>query len=156
VIRVYKAAFDGNTRVRPNYLEFMRGHGRIVAGQDLETSKAAYVNNFVSRPEFTAVFPLSLSASLYVDLLNANTGNSLTQAERDALVNGMALGTETRATVLQKVADDTAFAQHEANPAFVMMEYYGSLRRDLDLNGFSFWLNVLSGGREASAGLRVR
>lgn len=143
VINVYKAAFDGNTGVRPTYLEFMRDRGRLVIGASLEENKTAFVNNFVSRPEFTAAFPLGLSSAQYVDALNANTGNSLTQTQRDALVNGLALGTETRATVLQQVANNTAFRQRQTNPAFVMMEYYGYLRRNLDLGGFNFWLGII-------------
>ncbi|OLE54494.1 MAG: hypothetical protein AUG51_07860 [Acidobacteria bacterium 13_1_20CM_3_53_8] len=144
VIRVYKAAFDGNTGIRPNYLEFMRDRGKIVVGSGQDASKTAFVNNFITRPEFLLAFPLSFTPQQYVDALNANTGNSLTQGERDALVNGLINSTETRATVLQKVADNALFKQRQTNSAFVQMEYYGYLRRDLDLSGFNFWLNILN------------
>ena len=41
-----------------------------------------------------------------------------------------------------------AFAQAEYNKAFVLMEYFGYLRRNPDTGGYDFWLNVLN-GREA-------
>jgi hypothetical protein len=76
--------------------------------------------------------------------LNANTGGSLTTADRDALVNGLGSGTETRATVLRKVSENATFSQREFNRAFVLMEYFGYLRRNPDESGFQFWLNKLN------------
>jgi hypothetical protein len=146
VIRVYKAAFDGQAGQRPIYLEFMRDRGRLVVGAGLAASKLAFANDFVNRPEFVAAFPAFFTPAQYVDGLNANTGNSLTQAERDALVNGLIGGTETRASVLIKVADNTLFSQRQNNAAFVLMEYFGYLRRDIDTGGFLFWLNILNTG----------
>ena len=86
----------------------------------------------------------------YVDALNANTGGSLSQAERDSLVAGLTGGTETRATALRKAADDPDFRARETSPAFVLMQYYGYLRRnpddapDSDFAGYNFWLGKLN------------
>jgi hypothetical protein len=144
VIRMYKAAFDGQAGQRPKYLEFMRDRGRLIVGPNLAATKQALADEFVTRPEFVAAFPAFFTPAQYVDGLNANTGNSLTQAERDALVNGMIGGTETRSTVLIKIADNALFAQRQNNAAFVLMEYFGYLRRDIDTGGFLFWLSVLN------------
>jgi Domain of unknown function (DUF4214) len=70
---------------------------------------------------------------------------SLTQSERDALVNGLIGATETRASVMRKVAENQLFKQHEYNSAFVLMQYFGYLRRDPDQGGYNFWLGVLNG-----------
>ncbi|HZB47100.1 MAG TPA: hypothetical protein VE360_17710, partial [Pyrinomonadaceae bacterium] len=73
-----------------------------------------------------------------------------TTAERDALVVGLGAGTETRATVLRKVADSAQFRALEFNRAFVLMQYFGYLRRDPDeapdtnLDGYNFWLSKLN------------
>jgi hypothetical protein len=67
-----------------------------------------------------------------------------TQSERDALVNGLNNGTETRATVLRKVVDNPAFFQQEFNSAFVLMQYFGYLRRDPERDGYLFWLNIMN------------
>lgn len=63
---------------------------------------------------------------------------------RDLLVAGLDGATETRATVLRKVAEYPYLIQREFNSAFVFMEYAGYLRRDADTSGFNFWLNKLN------------
>ncbi|HUS13295.1 MAG TPA: TIGR03118 family protein [Pyrinomonadaceae bacterium] len=63
---------------------------------------------------------------------------------RDSLVAGLTGGTETRASVLRKVAEFPYLNQREFNSAFVLMEYFGYLRRDPDTAGFNFWLDKLN------------
>jgi uncharacterized protein (TIGR03118 family) len=65
-------------------------------------------------------------------------------AFRDSLVAGLTGGTETRATVLRKVAEAEELGNNEFTRAFVFMEYGGYLRRDPDTAGFNFWLNKLN------------
>jgi CSLREA domain-containing protein len=109
----------------------------------LEANKVAYFNEYVVRPEFTSIYG-SLLNGQYVDALIANTGVSFTQPERDALVNGLNGNTETRATVLRKITEKPSFRQAETNRMFVLMEYFGYLRRDPDAAGFNFWLDKLN------------
>jgi glucose/arabinose dehydrogenase len=135
VYRVYKAAF-GN---RPSYALFMADRSRVIAGPLLAQSKADFAAAFVQRPAFTSQYPASMTAAQYVDALNASSGNPLTAAQRDALVNGLIAGTDTRASVLRKIADTQTFVDREYNSAFVLMEYFVYLRRDPDQGGFDFW-----------------
>ena len=65
-------------------------------------------------------------------------------AFRDSLVAGLNAATETRATVLRKIAESEEMQTRELNAAFVTMEYFGYLRRDPDASGFNFWLNKLN------------
>jgi uncharacterized protein (TIGR03118 family) len=77
-------------------------------------------------------------------------------AFRDSLVAGLNGGTETRATVLRKVAEAEELKVREFNASFVLMEYFGYLRRDPDTAGFNFWLNKLANehnGNFISAGM---
>jgi hypothetical protein len=143
-----KAAFG----VLPSYNRFERDSqalgrdyifGAPGAAAVLEANKVAYFNEYVNRPDFVAIYG-SLLNGPYVDTLIANTGVSFTQTERDALVNGLNNSTETRATVLRKITEKPSFRQAETNPMFVLMEYYGYLRRDPDIAGFKFWLNKLN------------
>jgi uncharacterized protein (TIGR03118 family) len=67
-----------------------------------------------------------------------------TQAFRDSLVNGLNAATDTRATVLRKIAEASYFTTLEFNKAFVTMEYFGYLRRDPDTAGFNFWFGKLN------------
>jgi hypothetical protein len=69
---------------------------------------------------------------------------AFTQIERDALINGLANQTETRATVLRKITEKPSFRQAETNSMFVLMEYFGYLHRNPDTAGFNFWLNKLN------------
>ncbi|MFN2513022.1 MAG: TIGR03118 family protein [Pyrinomonadaceae bacterium] len=65
-------------------------------------------------------------------------------AFRDSLVAGLNGATETRATILRRVAESAFLNQREFNSAFVFMQYVGYLRRDADTSGFNFWLNKLN------------
>ena len=60
------------------------------------------------------------------------------------MINGLANHTETRATVLRKISEKSAFRAAEFNSMFVLMEYFGFLRRNPDDGGFDFWLNKLN------------
>jgi hypothetical protein len=143
-----KAAFGAV----PTYSRFERdsqalGQGYIFgtpgAAAIIEANKVAYFNDFVNRPEFISIYGFLFNGQ-YVDALIANTGVSFTQAERDALLNGMNASTETQATVLRKISEKQSFRQAESNQMFVLMEYFGFLRRDPDAAGFTFWLNKLN------------
>jgi hypothetical protein len=80
--------------------------------------------------------------SLFVETLISHTNVSFTAAERDALANGLATGTMTRAEV--RVLRRTIVSTAKSSETFVMMEYFGYLRRDPDASGFAFWLAKLN------------
>jgi hypothetical protein len=46
--------------------------------------------------------------------------------------------------VLRAVVDNSAIKDAAYNPAFVLMEYFGFLRREPDAGGYAFWLDVLN------------
>ena len=161
VYRTYRAAF-GNipgtpipVRIAdflPDVQQISRG---VIIGQpgammQLEANTVAYFNQFVMRPRFMTAYPMTLTNAQYVDMLNTNTGGALSPSERDALVNGLNNGTETRATVLRKVVEDATLIASEFNRAFVLEQYFGYLRRDPDaapdanFDGYNFWLNKLN------------
>jgi len=155
VYKMYKASFNR----MPKLLEFLsdtQNIGRNVVvnsgdwQQQLETNKKTFADQFVARTAFTGQYPSSLTAAQFVDALNTNTGNSLTSAERNGLVSDLTAGTKTRAQVLRAVAENSTFGRTEFNRAFVLMQYFGYLRRDPDaapdgnLNGFNFWLGKLN------------
>jgi hypothetical protein len=116
----------------------------------LENNKQAYVAEFVQRSRFTTDFPLGMTAAQFVDKLNTNAGNPLSTAERDQLVSDLASAAKTRAQVLKAVAEDPDLYAAEFNRAFVLMQYFGYLRRnpndapDSDYTGYDFWLTKLN------------
>jgi hypothetical protein len=130
------------------------GQGVIVGQtgweQVLENNKQTFTAVFVQRSRFTTAYPNSLTAAQFVDALNANAGNPLSQAERDQLVNDLATSAKTRAQVLRAVAEDADLVTAETNRAFVLMQFFGYLRRnpndpqDTDYTGYDFWLTKLN------------
>jgi len=152
----HRAAYGATTSGSPGpvlYGNFMRDlqaidRGVIVgqpgADAQLEANKEAFYNDFVTRPEFVTKYPSTLTNAQYVDNLLTSAGLPITGAFRDSLVTGLNNGDETRATVLRLVSEQPALKTSEFNKAFVLMEYFGYLRRDADTAGFNFWLNKLN------------
>ncbi len=156
VYRLHQAAYGTGEALRlRTFLKDTREIGRgVVVGapgweEQLEANKRAFIEEFVLRPEFHTVYPLTLAPAVFVDALNANTGGSLNASERDALVAGLASGSMTRAQVLRAVAENAEFSRRQSNRAFVLMQYFGYMRRgpaeppDSDFVGYNFWLSKL-------------
>ena len=116
----------------------------------LENNKQAFTSEFTQRARFTTAFPSSLTPAQFVDKLNANAGNPLSAAERNQLVSDLTSSAKTRAQVLRAVAEDSDLNSAEFNRAFVLMQYFGYLRRnpnegqDTDYTGYEFWLTKLN------------
>jgi photosystem II stability/assembly factor-like uncharacterized protein len=118
--------------------------------QQLENNKLAFTAEFVQRSRFTTAFPASMTPADFVDKLNTNAANPLSPAERDQLVTDLSTNAKTRAQVLRAVAEDPDLNSAEFNGAFVLMQYFGYLRRnpndpqDTDYTGYDFWLRKLN------------
>jgi len=117
----------------------------------LEANKVAFANDFVSRSRFTTAYPGGMSAANFVSALNNNAGgNVLSSAEQTTLINNLNTGAMTRAQVVRAVAEDQDLNVAEKNKAFVLMQYFGYLRRDpnsgqdTDYSGYDFWLKKLN------------
>jgi hypothetical protein len=161
VERTYKAAYGNlpNAPVPLKFSEFLpdthalnQGVVVLQTGWEnvLESNKRSFLDQFVQRSRFLTAFPLSMTAAQFVDQLNANAGNALSPAERNQLVSDLDSGARTRAQVLRAVAENQKFQNAESNRAFVLMQYFGYLRRDpnsgpdSDFAGYNFWLNKLN------------
>ena len=157
--------FGGDNTTRS---EFTRDAATVAAGivvnnslspAQINANKQAFVNEFVTRSEFLSIYG-SLNNTQYVDKLFQTTGVTPSAPERQALIDGLGNGSETRASVLFKVVDGTntitdgalqfqttygkAFYDNQFNAAFVQMEYFGYLLRDPDDGGYNFWLGKLN------------
>jgi hypothetical protein len=156
--RFYKAALNRPNGL-PRYLELMRdtqkvGRGVVVGAPgweaQLEANKVAYANEFVSRTEFIILYPTSQTPAQFVDALYAHAGITPSSSERQAAIDEFNNPTGARGRVLRRVADNQTFFQLETNRAFVLMQYFGYLRRNPDdppdnnLDGYNFWLNKLN------------
>jgi len=124
--------------------------GQPGADQLLENNKQTLIAEFVERSRFATAFPLSLTPAQFVDTLNTNAGGPLSTSERNQLVSDLTSGAKTRAQVLRAVAEDPDLFAAESNRAFVLVQYFGYLRRnpndspDSDYTGYDFWLGKLN------------
>jgi len=168
VYRMYKAAFgDATSPNVPDTVPVIRlneflpdtqqlGQGVRVGIDDwraqLESNKQAYALESVGRQRFLNAFPLSLTAAEFVERLNRNAGGVLTRSEQEQLVAQLTSATDpaaARASALRQVAENPSLRQREFMRAFVLMQFYGYLRRDpdavpdADFRGWKFWLDKL-------------
>jgi hypothetical protein len=145
---LYRASYNR----APRFNEFMPdtatvARNVVVGNPDwsslLEANKQAFVAAWVERPEFQSAYG-GFSNAGYVDALISHTGVDFGQSERNKLVSDLNTGASTRANVLRQIAENERFVSAKHNGTFVMMQYFGYLRRDPDENGYAFWLNKLS------------
>jgi len=139
VYRLYK----GSLGRQPNFSEFAADRSRVVAGSNLEANKQALLNDWVGRNAFLQLYPQLQTPEQFVNKLFDTAGLTPFTAERQRLANDMRAG-KTRAQVVREVIEITDFKTREFNPAFVLMQYFGYLRRDPDQGGYNFWLNILN------------
>jgi hypothetical protein len=132
----------------------------VVVGQSgwqtmLENNKQDFIGQFVQRSRFSSAYPSSMTPSQFVDKLNQNAGGVLSPSERTTAIGlfGNAADTSNtaaRAQALRQVAENPGLYNAEFNRAFVLMQYFGYLRRnpnegqDPDFSGYEFWLNKLN------------
>jgi hypothetical protein len=163
VYRMYRAALPASSarpRGYPRYSEFMtdtRQVGNGVIGNApgwealIESNKQAYTQAFVARSEFVALYPTALTAAQYVDALYTTAALTPSAAQRQAAITAFGGGgVAGRAAALRAVVDNQTLKDREFRPAFVLMQYFGYLRRspddapNTDFSGFDFWLNKLN------------
>jgi hypothetical protein len=162
VIKTHKAAF-GNLPGAPvpvrreNFMTEARSiaNGFIVGEPGwegvIEANKQAYALAFVGRGDFQAAFPGSMTAAEFVDKLYANGGVTPTVGERNAAITAFGSGNASgRAAALRAVVESASLDVAEKNRAFVLMQYFGYLKRnpndapDANFDGYSFWLSKLN------------
>ncbi|MFL6283039.1 MAG: NF038122 family metalloprotease, partial [Pyrinomonadaceae bacterium] len=173
VERMYKTAYGDTTEVSTGLAvpiirrqEFLNDtpliRGTVVVGLgdwqgQLEANKTAYAQAFVQRQRFTDAFPSALTPSQFVAKLNQNAGGVLTQTQVDSIANEMSANaandsaSSARAVAVRRVAESAELDRVEKSRAFVLMQYYGYLRRNpndapennLNFAGWNFWLTKL-------------
>ena len=96
-----------------------------------------------------------MAAAQFFDRLDQNAGGVLSRTERDQLVAQLSSAPDhpaAQATALRQVAEHAELRRREFNRAFVLMQYFGYLRRNpddapepgLNFAGWKFWLDKLN------------
>jgi Subtilase family/Calx-beta domain/Peptidase inhibitor I9 len=140
IYRYYAAALGRN----PTYAEFFTDLARISGFQtdaEREANKVKLFEDYAQRPEFISYYN-SLDSTGYVDQL-ASMAN-VTLSNRDQLINDLNTGQKNRSQVLRDVCDfNQAVYQAFYNEAFVVMQYFGYLRRDPDAS-YLDWIQIMN------------
>lgn len=173
--RFYRASFpDSAQRPRgvPRYLEFLRDEQTlqrgVIVGQTnweafLEQNKQGFALGWVDRADFIVEYPTSMSRDAYVDKLFASSGATPTVQERNQALfayDGGSSLKEKRAMGIRSVVDTGSIYNAQYNPAFVLMQYFGYLRRNPDsapdnnFGGYDFWLAKMNQFSQAGEDVR--
>jgi len=121
----------------------------------LEANKVAFSQAFVQRSQFTTKYSTGMAPSAFVDQLFANAGVTPSTTDRNAAIADFQGAADIsnvafRGKAFRDVAENSALANAETNRAFVLMQYFGYLRRDpnsgpdTDYTGYDFWLTKLN------------
>jgi CSLREA domain-containing protein len=166
VYRAYEAAYGDldSAPVPLSLREFTPDAQKISNGvvvlqsgwqQKLETNNQSFMNQFVQRTRFAGAYPTSMTPAQFVDKLFATARVESTDPDYAASLALFGAATDTsdlaaRAQVLRRLAENTSFTRRQFNHAFVLMEYFGYLRRDpntgrdTDFSGYEFWRDKLN------------
>lgn len=145
ICRLYEGALGRPVR----YREFAIDFRRVIGSTDLAADKLLFANDFVARHEFLQKYQANTTAESFVDAL-LQTLREATRIDlsrqRARLIERYNMGdslTERRGRVVAAIGDNPIVGAAVYNRTFVRMEYFGYLRREIDTQGFDFWLNVL-------------
>ena len=156
IYRFYKASFGRH----PNYTEFTSDRSKVIGGSNLEANKQAFADEWVQRDAFRQAYPNTMSNTEVVNKVFDTAGltASIYDPQRQQDIQAMNAG-RSRALVLRDVIEipdfrispdpnDPRYSEiketSQYNPAFVLMQYFGYLRRNQDQGGYDFWLDVVN------------
>lgn len=149
VYRFYKATLGR----MPKYAEFVLDMGRVTGRTDAEViaRREAFAREWLERAEFRARYDGTTNAEFVDRLLEAAGIGSVTYPatgaaptlSREALIEQLNNG-GSRTEMVRSVVESAEVYQKEYNSAFVLMQYFGYLRRDPEDDGYQAWLRVLN------------
>jgi subtilisin family serine protease len=134
----------------PGYAEWKTDFAKVsgfLTDQQLEAKKVAFANEFVARAEFVNRYGSTFNnPTAYVEALLQTVGFP-SHPFHNYWIDGLTNGSLTRAQVLRGVIETVDVYNKYYNEAFVVMEYFGYLRRDPDA-AYLAWIDIMnqSGG----------
>jgi hypothetical protein len=178
VERMYKAAYGDAPNAISNlgpahnvvapivkYTEFIPdvkqiGNGVIVNQGNwqaqLDANKVTFSQTFVQRSRFTQQYATSLTPANFVTQIADLAGVPANDPDRAKAINEFNGAANTsdvpaRGRALRDIAENATVSNAEQNRAFVLMQYFGYMRRDpnngngdTDYTGYDFWLQKLN------------
>jgi uncharacterized delta-60 repeat protein len=156
---IYRS-YESSLNRRPQYVELIRDLNAIGQGVEvgvgdwatkLDAQRRTFVNMLVQRAEFATLFPGGMTGDQFANKLFENAGVTPTTAERQAVSSAYGSGNiDGRVNAVIAGTDAASLYNHLYNSGFVLIEYFGFLRRDPDaspdtnLDGYNFWLSKMN------------
>jgi hypothetical protein len=129
----------------PLYEGFMPDFAKVsgfLSAQELEANKVAFVNEFMVRSDYQNLYGSISGNDAYVTALLTTLG--LPNHERKAeWVTALNNSTMTKAQVLRSVTEDGQVYSKYYTEAFVIMQYFGYLRRSADAS-YRNWIQTMN------------
>ena len=117
--------------------------------EQLEKNRLSLLADWMNSREFKQLYGGKSNAE-FVDALLENSGAGLNANQRNALVENLDAQNHSRQTALLRIVEDNNLYKREYRNAYVLMHFFGYLRRDpddapdFDLKGFNFWRDRLN------------
>jgi len=121
--------------------QLVNGFGNMTE-QEFENSKASFANQFITRTDYVNKYGSISDPTDFVNALLQTVGLP-NHPQRNAWINGLTNGTMSRAAVLRALVESPELRQKYYNEAFVVMQYFGYLRRDPDIL-YLKWIETLN------------
>ncbi|MDT4967556.1 MAG: hypothetical protein QOJ64_2293 [Acidobacteriota bacterium] len=128
----------------PLYSEFIPDLAKVsgfLSAQELEANKMAFISEFMTRQDFQARYGALSDPTAYVEALLQTLGFP-NHPGKQAWIVGLTSGSLTRPQVLRAVAETGEVYRKYYNEAFVIMQYFGYLRRSADISYLS-WIQTM-------------
>lgn len=143
IYRFYSAV--GRIPVYPEFIPDFAKVSGFLSDQQLEANKVAYVAEFMARTEFQNKYSSTFSnPTAYVTALLQTVGLP-NHPSRQGWINLLNANntSETRGQVLRQLVDSADVYNKYYNEAFVIMQYFGYLRRTADAS-YTQWIQTMN------------
>ncbi|HKR00452.1 MAG TPA: Calx-beta domain-containing protein, partial [Pyrinomonadaceae bacterium] len=128
----------------PRYAELAKDMSRTSGFQSTEqqeANKALFAEDFLTRQEFRDRYEQLTDPADYINALVNTAGVIL--PDKDSLINALRGGQMTRAQALRAITESPEVRAKFYTEAFVVMQYFGYLRRDPDAL-YLEWIRIMN------------
>jgi hypothetical protein len=129
----------------PLYEGFMPDFAKVsgfLSAQELEANKVAFVNEFMTRADYQNKYGSLNDPTAYVNALLLTVGLPA-HPSKQTWITGLTNGSMTKATVLRALVESGEVYQKYYTEAFVIMQYFGYLRRSADIS-YLQWMQTMN------------
>jgi Calx-beta domain len=139
---------------QPQYEEFQNDLRRLtgfLTAQELEQRKQQFIEDFVNRSEFRALYDSFGSGQPFVDAVLARAGSArpglgaatILPSNRVSVIDRLGANQITRGQALRELMESPEMSRRFFNKAFVVVGYFSFLRRNPDA-AYLNWINMLN------------